>query len=118
MARDLKFYVGQAVRVARKRKGLTQQELAELVDCTPESISNLERGYRLPSLETLLSVAQHLDSPIAELFEGYEPKRKRDRTRLELEMKLRAICEGLSPRSLRSAVALLKTLLMEEASGS
>ncbi len=118
MAKDLKFYVGQAVRVARKRKGLTQQELAELADRTPESISNLERGYRLPSLETLLSIAQHLATTVAELFEGYEPKRKRDRTRLELEMKLRALSESLSPKGLRLAVALVRTLVTEEGSGS
>lgn len=41
------------VRELRKAKGLTQKQLAELVDVTDSQIRNIESGKRTPKFETL-----------------------------------------------------------------
>jgi transcriptional regulator with XRE-family HTH domain len=55
--------VAESVRAARRRAGLTQDELASRIAKTPESISNIERGQQTPSLETLAALARELPLP-------------------------------------------------------
>jgi transcriptional regulator with XRE-family HTH domain len=45
----------------RERRGLTQAELAGAIGVEPAQISNIERGYRSPSIETAVALAEHLD---------------------------------------------------------
>ena len=47
---DLKERLSTTVQLARKRLGMTQEELAAAIERTPESVSNIERGRQLPSL--------------------------------------------------------------------
>lgn len=60
MTEPLKRTLGSRVRAARKRAGLTQDELASRIDKTPESISNIKRGAQTPALETLSALAREL----------------------------------------------------------
>ena len=53
--------LGVAIRVARLKKGLTQEQLAELVEITPTHEKHIESAHRLPSVEVLFSIAQALD---------------------------------------------------------
>lgn len=53
--------IGERVRRERRGKGLTQQELAELVDQTPTNISHIERGATKAGLPTLVALANALD---------------------------------------------------------
>lgn len=52
--------LGQKIKTARKCKGLTQQDLSELVDCSPTYISYIESGHKTMSLDTLVSIANAL----------------------------------------------------------
>jgi transcriptional regulator with XRE-family HTH domain len=117
MKRDLKGYVGQALRVARKQRSLTQEDLAGRVRRPPESISKLERGHGLPSLELLFELSSELQIPAAELFEGFEPRRKVPKERSELEMRLRQTIKDLSPKALKLASALIKAASDHEGGG-
>ena len=53
--------IGQRIKTARERKGLTQEQLAEQDDLTPMHVSVIERGVKLPKLETLINIANVLD---------------------------------------------------------
>ena len=53
--------IGRRIKAARERKGLTQEELAEKVDLSPMHVSVIERGVKLPKLETLINIANVLD---------------------------------------------------------
>lgn len=53
-------YIGRRIKAARERKGLTQEQLAEMVDLSPMHISVLERGAKPPKLETLINIANAL----------------------------------------------------------
>jgi transcriptional regulator with XRE-family HTH domain len=45
----------------RRARGLSQQELAELVGTTQSAIARIERGQRPPKVDTLLRIANALD---------------------------------------------------------
>lgn len=52
--------LGRHVRVARTEKGWTLKELSELSSVSVSQLSSIERGAHLPSLESLLSIADAL----------------------------------------------------------
>ena len=52
--------VGRRIKTARERKKLTQEQLAEMVNLSPMHVSVIERGVKLPKLETLINIAAHL----------------------------------------------------------
>ena len=54
-----KVLLGKRLRELRKRKGINQETLAELINVDPTTISNIENGKNYPSmlnLENLLNV--------------------------------------------------------------
>ena len=46
--------VGRRIQEARKARGLTQAELAQMVDLSTKYISNVECGFKTPKLNTLM----------------------------------------------------------------
>lgn len=52
----------------RKLRGWTQAELAEAAELDLRFVQRIERGQAVPSLETLVGLADCLGYPIAELF--------------------------------------------------
>jgi putative transcriptional regulator len=63
-----KLQVQNAVLAARNRKGLTQQQLADLAGLARQSIISIEKGRFLPTIENALRIAAALDVPIKDLF--------------------------------------------------
>ena len=53
--------VGLRIKETRETKGLTQEELAALVDLSPTHISVIERGQKVPKLDTFVAIANALD---------------------------------------------------------
>lgn len=66
---NFKKIVGKRVREARKAKGLTQEDLAALIDKTVETVSNIERGVKLPGLATLEDIRKVLDIKLSDLVD-------------------------------------------------
>lgn len=60
-------FLGYRIRLLRKEKGFTQEQLAELVDKTTDHISYLERGEHSPSFEFLIDLAQALNVSLSSL---------------------------------------------------
>ena len=56
---DVKL-VGSRIRDIRQHRGLTQAELAQQVNMSLKHISAIECGIRLPSLDTLVAIANEL----------------------------------------------------------
>lgn len=72
---DLKLdRIGNIIREARLNQGLTQEELAELVDVTPAYIGHIERNQRSFSLQTLVKLVTELDIDMNYLFSESVPK--------------------------------------------
>ncbi len=52
--------VGRRIQEARKSRGLTQAELLQMVDLSTKYISNVECGFKMPKLNTFVSIANAL----------------------------------------------------------
>ena len=61
---------GSQVAQARKRAGLTQQQLAEKVGVNRVSIARVEAGSRAPSMALALRIAEVLEESVENLFGG------------------------------------------------
>src|SRR5437868_7687186 len=65
---DVKKYFGAAVRLRRDHLGISQEELAGRAGLHRTYISDIERGARNVSLESIAKLAQALGSSISGLF--------------------------------------------------
>lgn len=65
---DAAKQVGERIRHYRNLKGLTQEQLAELVDTYGTYIGRLERGEQNVQLETLEKIADALQISVYALF--------------------------------------------------
>ena len=79
---SFKRRVGLRIKLARRRRGLSQEELAERIDRSTEAISSIERGRTLPNFVTLERLAKALGTPVRDFFDigpevGDNPKRSR-----------------------------------------
>lgn len=57
---DMRKLVGQNVRRIRDKKGLTQEQFADLSGYSQQYISDLERGKRNPTIITVYELATAL----------------------------------------------------------
>lgn len=55
------MFRGERVALWRKKKKLTQEELAIKINLTKAAVSNYENGHSTPSNETLVALADALD---------------------------------------------------------
>ncbi len=56
--------IGERIRRSRKKAGLTQEKLAELVGISLPFLGHIERGTRKPSLETIVRLSDVLSGNI------------------------------------------------------
>ena len=60
--------VSEAIKKARKSKGLTQKELGNLLGVSEVMIGQYERGVRNPKIEMLSKISAALDIPLSSLL--------------------------------------------------
>lgn len=65
---DIGITLGRAIAAQRKALGLSQNDLAGMIEVDAETISRFERGAVLPSLRRLLRVAAALQVSLVELL--------------------------------------------------
>lgn len=75
MSKELKLKLGGRIARYRREAGLSQEKLAEKVGIRPETVSRLERGHSLPSIETVAQIARALSVELHELVNFGPPKR-------------------------------------------
>jgi transcriptional regulator with XRE-family HTH domain len=106
--------LGHAIRDQRLARGLPQSEVARRVGISPSALSQVERGVRGPSGDTLVRLWEVLEvpfGPAAEQDRGYRVSRRsgRERTRLQ---------EGLDGELLLDAPGGVRTWLLRLAPGA
>lgn len=62
--------IGQLISSRRKEKGLTQQELGDLLSVSSKTISKWETGNGMPDITILNKISQELEISIEELLNG------------------------------------------------
>ena len=67
---DLKTLLGMAIKTQRASLGISQEELAHRAGLHRTYVSDLERGARNPSIESIEKLAGALQVSVSNLFEG------------------------------------------------
>ncbi|MGN0063691.1 MAG: helix-turn-helix domain-containing protein, partial [Nocardioides sp.] len=67
---DYQGRIGNLIRDARKHRGLTQSQLADLLDTSQSAINRIEKGHQNLSLQTLAKISAALDQEIVSLAPG------------------------------------------------
>ena len=60
--------IGKRIQEYRKKNGMTQEELSEVIDISPHYLSALERGIYNIKLETLVKILNTLGISADEVF--------------------------------------------------
>jgi transcriptional regulator with XRE-family HTH domain len=65
----LRKQFGKKLRSIRKRRGMTQQQFAELLDISIDFVSLVERGMNAPSFESIEAFSIILGIPVRDFFD-------------------------------------------------
>ena len=98
--------IGRRIKFARENKKLNQEQLAELANLSPMHISVIERGIKLPKLETLINIANILDVSADELLQDVV----NNQTRLSAT-EASSLIERLSRDDQRRVLAALRSFI-------
>ncbi|MCU7837190.1 MAG: helix-turn-helix domain-containing protein [gamma proteobacterium symbiont of Taylorina sp.] len=60
---------GKRLKYLRKEAGLTQEKLADKINISLDSVSNIERGIQNPKLDTLEKIAKAFNIKLKDLFD-------------------------------------------------
>jgi transcriptional regulator with XRE-family HTH domain len=66
------MHIGQIIRVLRKKRGDTLEQLAFVIGTDPSNLSRIERGVQQPSTESLKVIAAALGTTVSTLYASTE----------------------------------------------
>ena len=96
--------MGQYIAQCRKKRGMNQKELANLLHVTEQAVSRWERGIGYPEITLLLPLAQALHVSVVELMEGRDLEDKVEKQAVEHSLTY-YMAQGLEERKpLRKAM--------------
>ncbi|MFR1884779.1 MAG: helix-turn-helix domain-containing protein [Blautia sp.] len=102
--------IGLRVKNSRRKKHLTQEKFAELIDVSPHYIYEIERGLKAMSLYTLNNIVVCLDISSDYLLYGDDSPRKTNSPKQSKD-KLTLITETLSPQKKNTVADIISVLL-------
>ena len=113
---DFKRQFGLRVQSFRKRQRLTQEELAERIGRSTDTVSNIERGLNSTRIETVFRIAEVLEVPFIDLFD-VDQIQTADRERRALIEKLLNLISGEEAKVLEGIIAQAEILLQVKSTG-
>ena len=99
------FLIGERIKEARKKKGWSQEKLAEEIDVAVTFISRAERGHGI-NLKRLAQISDSLDVPMEYLVTGVAIKSENYLTK-----ELNEIISKCNPEKQRLIYNIAKTIL-------
>ena len=100
--------VGRRIKEAREKRHLTQEELAARIDISPTHVSVIERGTKIPRLDTFVAIANALevsgDALLLDVVDHVAESQASD---------LSAALEGLPWEEKRRILKVVRTLMEE-----
>ena len=90
--------IGETISSLRKKKGLTQNELAEKMNVTDKAVSKWERDLSCPDVNTISRLAEVLDVSVEELLNAKEQRKSNSKMKdlVNLIFKAVAIAMGIA----------------------
>ena len=80
--------IGSFLKTLRNEKGLTQEQLAEVVNVSRRSVSRWETGSNLPDLDVLMELADYYNVELRELLDGERKSEQMDQVLKETALKV------------------------------
>ena len=79
--------IGQAIKKAREAKGMTREQLSEIIGYAPRHIQAIENEGKYPSIELFIQLIQMFDVSVDEyIFPNKEVKKSSVRRRLDAQL--------------------------------
>ena len=108
--------IGQKMKELREARRLNLKQLAELVECTPSLISQLERGKADPSISMLKKIAKALNVNIVDFFmtevnHGDVVTKPRDRVDIQLkrwDAKIQSLVKSVVNKKMQPFYTVIK----------
>ena len=102
---DEKKLIGRRIKELRKRKGLSQESLAERAETSQNYLSRMERGTENPTLDMFIKVASALEVEMWEMFDfGHVASHK------EIKGAIQNIARTADEPTLRLALKILRAV--------
>lgn len=96
------------LKIFRKRKGLTQENVAEALNVVRQTISKWEKGISVPDADILIKLAEILDVSVSELIGSDVADEKNEHM---IAVELARVVEQLASRNRRSKKILKYVLI-------
>jgi len=61
--------IKNSLKVWRAKRDITQQQLADAVELSRQTVNSIEKGKFVPSILTVLKLARYFDTTVEEIFE-------------------------------------------------
>ena len=79
--------IGQAIKKAREARGMTREQLSEIIGYAPRHIQAIENEGKYPSIELFIQLIQMFDVSVDEyIFPDKEVKKSSVRRRLDAQL--------------------------------
>lgn len=77
--------LGENIKMYRKNKGLTQEQLAVKLNVVRQTVSKWEKNLSVPDAETLTKLSEILDVSVSDLL-GTTPEKKEDLSDIAVQL--------------------------------
>ena len=104
---ELALFIGQQIKLHRKRNGWSQVELAKILGVGKSTIANYEKGYRSPRQNTIFQLADVFNISVDDLFPAINAE-------TPTTSPVQAIYDQLTPPRQAKALTYLEKQLMEQ----
>ena len=103
--------IGKFIATSRKKKGLTQIELADKLNITDRAVSKWERGKGCPDISLLEDLSKILDVSIIELLKGEKKKENKSLEKEELLYSMNYAKESTKMKMYKTISNVIVTLI-------
>ena len=90
--------IGEFLKVLRKEKGLTQEQLAESLLVSGRTVSRWETGMNMPDLSVLIQMAEFYDVEVKEILDGERKSENMNEEVKETVLKLSDYTETINQK--------------------
>jgi hypothetical protein len=104
---ELALFIGQQIKLHRKRNGWSQVELAKILGVGKSTIANYEKGYRSPRQNTIFQLADVFNVSVDDLFPAINAE-------TPSTSPVQAIYDQLTPPRQAKALTYLEKQLLEQ----
>lgn len=105
MKMDEKKLIGRRIKELRKRRGFSQEQLAEKAETSQNYLSRMERGTENPTLDKLIKLSNALEVEMWEMFDfGHIANQK------ELKEAVQSFAKTSDEPTLRLALKLIRAV--------